>query len=268
MRIIRYEDGAGRIQFGVEGEDETYYRAEGGVFSALHSTREKADVQRLLAPVIPAMIWCIGQNYRQHSAEVGMKIPDSPVVFAKGPNAIQDPNQPILLPRFGRSNEVDYEAELVVIIGKPCKNVPKEQTLDHVAGYCCGNDVSARDWQLMTGGGQCSRGKTFDTFAPLGPCLVTPESLPNPSGLRIQTILNGKAVQDASTSDMIFDVPTLIEFLSKSTTLLPGTAIFTGTPQGVGMAKTPPLWLKEGDEVSIVIEKIGTLTNSVRAENI
>jgi 2-keto-4-pentenoate hydratase/2-oxohepta-3-ene-1,7-dioic acid hydratase in catechol pathway len=266
MRIIRYADGAGRIQFAAEDSDKAYYRADGDVLGGLQATREKADVQRLLAPIVPTMIWCVGQNYRQHSAEVGMKLPEFPVIFAKGPNAVQDPDQPILLPRFGRSDEVDYEGELVVIIGKSCKNVSKEQALSYVAGYSCGNDVSARDWQLNMGGTQWSRGKTFDTFAPLGPCLVTPESLPNPTGLRIQTILNGSVVQDARTSDMIFDVPTLIEFLSKSTTLLPGTAILTGTPAGVGMARKPPVWLKEGDEISVVIEKIGTLRNPVRAE--
>jgi len=268
MRVIRYADGAGRIHVGIGSGDETYYRAEGDLFSGLQATREKADVQRLLAPVVPSMIWCIGQNYRQHSDEVGMKLPEFPVVFAKGPNAVQDPHQPILLPRFGRSDEVDYEGELVTIIGKTCKNVSKEKALSYVAGYCCGNDVSARDWQLKMGGTQWSRGKTFDTFAPLGPCLVTPESLANPSGLRIQTVLNGSVVQDARTSDMIFDVATLIEFLSKSTTLMPGTAILTGTPEGVGMARKPPVWLKEGDEVSVVIEKIGTLTNPVQAERV
>jgi 2-keto-4-pentenoate hydratase/2-oxohepta-3-ene-1,7-dioic acid hydratase in catechol pathway len=161
---------------------------------------------------------------------------------------------------------VDYEGELVVIIGKACKNVPRDRALDYVAGYTCGNDVSARDWQLKWGGTQWCRGKSFDTFAPLGPCLVTPASLPNPGRLRIQTLLNGTIMQDAITGDMIFDVPTLIEFLSRGATLVPGTAIFTGTPHGVGMARKPPRWLAEGDEISVVIEKIGTLTSRVRKE--
>lgn len=266
MKIIRYENSYGRIQYGIQQEDGSFRRAEGDAFSSLQSTGDPADVRRLLAPVVPTMIWCIGQNYRLHSNEVGMKIPDFPVVFAKGPNALQHPGEPVVLPRVGHSDEVDYEGELVVFIGKPCRNVPRTRAFDFVAGYTCGNDVSARDWQLKTGGGQWCRGKTFDTFAPLGPCLVTPDSLKDPSDLRIQTTVNGETCQDANTSEMIFDVPTLIEFLSKSTTLAPGTAIFTGTPQGIGMAHNPPKWLKEGDEVSVTIEKIGRLTNPVRSE--
>ena len=156
--------------------------------------------------------------------------------------------------------------ELVVIIGKACKDVTREHAFEYVAGYTCGNDVSARDWQLKKGGSQWCRGKSFDTFAPLGPCLVTPESIPDPSNLGIQTKVNGRVMQDGNTRDMVRDVPALIEFLSQSTTLLPGTAIFTGTPHGVGMAQNPPLWLKDGDEVSIIIEKIGTLTNTVRKQ--
>jgi 2-keto-4-pentenoate hydratase/2-oxohepta-3-ene-1,7-dioic acid hydratase in catechol pathway len=142
--------------------------------------------------------------------------------------------------------------------------VSREHALEYGAGYTCGNDVSARDWQLKKGGSQWCRGKSFDTFAPIGPCLVTPASIPDTSGLAIQTTVNGRVLQDGSTRDMVRDVPALIEFLSQSTTLLPGTAIFTGTPHGVGMAQKPPLWLKDGDEVSITIEKIGTLTNTVR----
>ena len=161
---------------------------------------------------------------------------------------------------------VDYECELAVVIGRPCKNVSRANALDYVLGYTCANDVSARDWQVKRGGGQWCRGKFFDTFAPLGPCLVTRDEIPNPNTLRLRTILNGETVQDWNTSDMIFDVPTLIEFLSGSTTLLPGTVILTGTPHGVGMAGKPPRWLKAGDEVTIEIEKIGALTNPVALE--
>jgi len=268
MKIIRYEDSAGKTHHAIEQADGSYRRTEGDLFSTVRATEHVADIRRILAPLVPTMIWCIGQNYRLHSQEVGMKDPDYPIVFAKGPNAVQHPGEAIVLPRFGRSEEVDYEAELVVVIGKACKNVVREKALDYVAGYTCGNDISARDWQLKTGGGQWCRGKTFDTFAPLGPCLVTPDTLKNPAGLRIQTTVNGETLQDANTSEMIFDVPALIEFLSKSSTLLPGTAIFTGTPHGVGMAHNPPKWLKEGDQVSIIIEKIGTLTNPVRNETI
>jgi len=153
-----------------------------------------------------------------------------------------------------------------VVIGRACKNVRREEALDYVLGYTCANDVSARDWQIKWGGSQWCRGKTFDTFAPMGPCLVTPEEIPNPNALAIHTILNGETVQDWNTNDMIFDVPRIIEFLSGSTTLLPGTVILTGTPQGVGMARKPPLWLKPGDEVTVEIEGIGRLTNPVEEE--
>jgi len=212
------------------------------------------------------MIWCIGLNYRQHTTEVQMKLPDYPVVFAKGPNCLAGPGDPIFIPTNARGVEIDYEGELVIVIGKFCRNVTRQDALSHVAGYTCGNDVGARDWQLKLGGGQWCRGKSFDTFAPLGPCLVTRDALPNPGALRIQTVLNGRTMQDGNTRDMIFDVPALVAFLSESTTLFPGTVIMTGTPAGVGMGRTPPVWMKTGDEVSVIVEGIGTLTNPVRAE--
>jgi 2-keto-4-pentenoate hydratase/2-oxohepta-3-ene-1,7-dioic acid hydratase in catechol pathway len=184
----------------------------------------------------------------------------------KGVNAVQHPGDPIVIPGHMASAEVDYECELAVVIGKACKNVSRDRALDYVLGYTCANDVSARDWQIKRGGGQWCRGKTFDTFAPLGPRLVTADEIPNPNALPIATILNGVRVQDSTTADMIFDVPRLIEFLSGSTTLVPGTVILTGTPQGVGMAATPPRWLQPGDVVTIDIQGIGQLTNPVIAE--
>jgi 2-keto-4-pentenoate hydratase/2-oxohepta-3-ene-1,7-dioic acid hydratase in catechol pathway len=165
-----------------------------------------------------------------------------------------------------RSDKVDYECELAVIIGKTCHNVPKEKALDHVLGYTCANDVSARDWQMQFGGSQWCRGKTFATFCPLGPCLVTADEISNPNQLGIRTILNGETMQDWNTNDMIFDVPTLIEFLSGSTVLRPGTVILTGTPHGVGGARKPPVFLKGGDTVTIEIDGIGALTNPVIEE--
>jgi 2-keto-4-pentenoate hydratase/2-oxohepta-3-ene-1,7-dioic acid hydratase in catechol pathway len=185
----------------------------------------------------------------------------------KSPGAVQHPGDAILLPRHLPSTEVDYECELAVVIGKACKNVSRESALDYVLGYTCANDVSARDWQIKRGGSQWCRGKTFDTFAPLGPCLVLKDEIPNPNALRIQTRLNGNVMQDSNTADMIFDVPTLIEFLSGSTTLLPGTVILTGTPQGVGVARKPSVFLQPGDTVTIDIERIGQLTNPVLAES-
>ena len=161
---------------------------------------------------------------------------------------------------------VDYEGELGVVIGRPCKNVTKEEALDYVLGYVCANDVSARDWQKEKGGGQYCRGKTFDTFCPVGPCLVTTDEIPDPSKLTLRTYLNDDMVQESGTDDLIFDVPTLIAFLSGSTTLLPGTLILTGTPSGVGSAQDPRRFLMSGDEVTVEIEGIGKLTNFVVEE--
>jgi len=265
MKLIRYKDPSGKIGYAAEKEEGGgYLRVESNTLSEFEVAQEPASVKRILAPVVPSMIWCIGQNYRKHANELGMPIPEYPVVFAKGLNTPLDPGEAILLPAGAQSLEIDYEAELVVVIGKMCKGVARTHALEYVAGFTCGNDVSSRDWQLKKGGSQWCRGKSFDTFAPFGPCLVTPDSIGDSGKLRIQSIVNGRVMQDANTSDMIFDVPALIEFLSQSTTLLPGTVIFTGTPSGVGMAQKPPLWLKDGDEVSITIEKIGTLTNRVR----
>jgi 2-keto-4-pentenoate hydratase/2-oxohepta-3-ene-1,7-dioic acid hydratase in catechol pathway len=266
MRIIRYQDMHGGVGYAAEQAEGSPHKIEGDIFGEFEVTREKAHVHKLLAPVAPSMIWCIGLNYRQHAQETGAKIPEYPVLFAKSPSAVQNPGDPIQIPARLKSEEVDYECELAVVIGKTCKNASRVQALDYVLGYSCANDVSARDWQIRRGGSQWCKGKTFDTFAPLGPCLVTKDEIPNPNTLRIQTTLNGELVQDSNTGDMIFNVPTLIEFLSGSTTLLPGTVILTGTPQGVGMARKPPLWLKPGDTVSIVIEKIGALTNHVENE--
>ncbi len=179
---------------------------------------------------------------------------------------MQHPGDPILIPTHLASKEVDYECELAVVIKKACKNVSRRDALRFVLGFTCANDVSARDWQKKKGGGQWSRGKSFDTFCPLGPCLVTADEIPDPSGLAIRTILNGETVQDCNTGDMIFDVPALIEFLSGSTTLPAGTVILTGTPHGVGMAAVPPRWLAPGDTVSVEIDKIGILTNPVQSE--
>jgi 2-keto-4-pentenoate hydratase/2-oxohepta-3-ene-1,7-dioic acid hydratase in catechol pathway len=186
----------------------------------------------------------------------------------KSPGAVQNPEDPIYLPRKLRSDSVDYECELAVVIGKPARNVSREKAIEHVLGYTCANDVSARDWQKEGGGGQWCRGKTFDTFCPLGPVIVTPDEIPNPQALRIMTRVNGETLQDWSTNDMIFDIPTLIEFLSASTTLLPGTVIITGTPHGVGMARNPQRWLQPGDVAEVEIEGIGILRNPVAEERV
>ncbi len=266
MRIVRYLDSAGKAGFASEEADGSLLVIRGDIFSTFEITKDKALVTKRLAPLVPSMIWCIGLNYKHHAKETNSKIPEYPVLFAKGPGALQNPGDPILIPTHLRSDQVDFECELAVVIGKTCKNVRRDAALSYVLGYTCANDVSARDWQIQRGGTQWCRGKTFDTFAPLGPCLVTRDEIPDPHTLRIRTILNGETMQDWNTNDMIFDIPTVIEFLSGSTTLTPGTVILTGTPQGVGMARKPPVWLKAGDKVSIVIDKIGTLTNPVGEE--
>jgi len=266
MKIIRYQDPQGQIHFGAQQLDGTAREIKGDVFGTFEVTAKPAEVHKLLSPVEPKGILCIGLNYRRHAAEGNAPIPKWPVLFMKTVSAVQNPGDPIFLPRHLKSSQVDYECELAIVIGKRCKNVSRERALDYVLGYTCANDVSARDWQKDFGGSQWCRGKTFDTFCPLGPCLVTTDELANPNALAIKTILNGEAMQDWNTSDMIFDVPTLIEFLSGSTTLLPGTVILTGTPHGVGMARKPPVWLKPGDEITIEIEKIGSLHNPVLDE--
>jgi 2-keto-4-pentenoate hydratase/2-oxohepta-3-ene-1,7-dioic acid hydratase in catechol pathway len=267
MKLIRYLDPANVAHYAAEQPNGTALRIEGDIYGAYQITSEKAQIAKRLSPIAPTQILCIGLNYRQHAAETNAKVPERPILFVKGINTAQNPGDPILIPTHLASNEVDYECELAVVIGKAAKNVSRTNALDYVLGYTCCNDVSARDHQIKLGGGQWCRGKFFDTFAPLGPRLITRDEIPNPNALRISTLLNGERVQDSNTSDMIFDIPALIEYLSGSTTLVPGTVILTGTPQGVGMAAKPePRWLRPGDTVSIEIETIGTLTNPVALE--
>ena len=273
MKIVRYQDWQNKIHYGVQRPDGTTVRIVGDVFAEHEATDVPANVVKLLAPIAPTQILCIGLNYRKHAAETNAKVSEYPVLFVKGINAVQNPFDPIEIPTFLRSDEVDYECELAVVIGRGpdgqlCKNVARQDALKYVKGYTCANDVSARDWQIKRGGGQWCRGKFFDTFCPLGPAMVTTDEIPNPNDLRIRTLLNGLTVQDSNTADMIFDVPAIISFLSGSCTLVPGTVILTGTPQGVGMAANPPRWLAPGDTVEIEIERIGTLTNPVVRESV
>ncbi|MEN6459289.1 MAG: fumarylacetoacetate hydrolase family protein [Thermoguttaceae bacterium] len=266
MKIIRYLDPDRQPQYAALQPDGASLEIEGDIFGQYSVTGRSANVVKLLAPIAPSNIMGIGLNYRRHAAEGNRALPEYPVLFMKNTGAVQNPGDPILLPKHLRSDEVDYECELAVVIGRTCKNVPRERALDYVLGYMCANDVSARDWQNRRGGGQWCRGKTFDTFAPLGPCLVTTDELPNPNALAIKLDIGGEVLQDGNTNDMIFDVPTLIEFLSGSTTLPPGTVILTGTPHGVGFARKPPRWLQSGDIVTVTIERIGSLTNPVADE--
>lgn len=265
MKIIRFLS-AGREHFGRLHDDGRTTLLEGDPLTGCRDTGTPATVEKLLAPVVPRDILCIGLNYARHAAESNTPPPENPVLFLKNSGTLQNPGDPIVLPRRLRSDSVDYECELAVVIGTRCHNVPRDQALRHVLGYTCANDVSARDWQKNGGGGQWCRGKTFATFCPLGPVLVTTDEITDPNRLTIRTILNDQTVQNSNTGDMIFDVPRIIEFLSASTVLQPGTVILTGTPEGVGMARQPPLFLKPGDVVTIDIERIGRLTNPVVEE--
>jgi 2-keto-4-pentenoate hydratase/2-oxohepta-3-ene-1,7-dioic acid hydratase in catechol pathway len=266
MKIMRYLDPSRSPRFAAHHEDGSATRLEGDLLGPLRDTGQRVTIGQLLAPLIPPAVLCVGLNYRQHAAESGAQAPQYPVLFMKMPSAVQHPGAPILLPRHLPSTQVDFECELAVVIGKPCKNVSRDAALDYVLGYTCANDVSARDWQIQWGGGQWCRGKTFDTFCPLGPWIVTTDEIRDPNDLRIRTILNGEVMQEWRTNDMIFDVPTLIEFFSGSTLLSPGTVILTGTPHGVGFARKPPVYLQAGDTVTIDIEHIGELTNPVEQE--
>ncbi len=270
MRIGRYLDAAGVRRWGGLGGDGVLRELQGDPFSATGGGATNlgpvAAVREMLPPVDPPAIYCIGLNYRDHAAESGAKVPEFPMVFMKSPTALTRSGDPVFIPKKLASTQVDYEAELVVVIGRTCKNVSKADALKYVGGYTCGNDVSARDWQKLWGGGQFCRAKTFDSFAPVGPWVVTTDEVPDVQGLTLRTRLNGTVVQQGTTRDMIFPVAELIEFLSGSTTLLAGTIIFTGTPAGVGMAKTPPLFLKAGDKVEVEIDGLGAISNPVLDE--
>ena len=216
----------------------------------------------VLSPIPdPPKIVCLGLNYRDHAAESGMAVPAEPILFSKYPSALIGPGAPILLPSV--SDQVDYEAELVVVVGLGGRDIPRDRAMAHVAGYAVGHDVSARDWQLNKPGKQWMAGKTFDTFAPVGPELVTADEVPDPHALGIRLRLNGETMQDSSTGQLIFRVDEVIAYLSRIFTLEPGDLIFTGTPPGVGMARKPPVWLKAGDVVEVEIDGLGTLRNPV-----
>ncbi len=266
MRIFRYLDQSGKMGFGrfdQEGNTFLILQKGDGDFEA---TDERITPFQFLTPIDFRCIYAIGLNYRAHARETGLEIPKYPMVFMKAPTATQNPGDPIVLPRYLRSDKVDFEGELGLVIGRPCKNVEPEEALSYVLGYVCANDVSARDWQKEKGGGQFCRGKTFDTFCPVGPCLTTADEIPDPSNLTVRSFVNDQKMQESGTDDMIFDVPTLISFLSGSTTLLPGTLILTGTPSGVGEARDPQRYLVPGDEVTVEIDGVGILSNPVVEE--
>lgn len=210
----------------------------------------------------------IGRNYAEHAKEQGAEVPDRPMVFTKSLASLSLSGDPIVIPPVCQDKEqVDYEGELAVVIGRPAKDVSPSDARNSasgiILGYCIANDVSARWWQKQGSGGQFFRGKSFDSFCPIGPRVVDAAEVGDPMSLRIRTTLNGEPVQDASTGDMIFSVFDLIADLSRGATLLPGTIILTGTPSGVGMGRNPPRFLREGDRVRIEIEKLGSIENPV-----
>ena len=251
-------------------QDEGWFRALdemlSGVVDYLHGDRQltglfiPVEQARLRAPIPrPGKIICVGRNYAEHARERGAELPAQPIFFLKSNNTICGPGEAIVLPP--NSSQVDYEAEFAVVIGQGGKRIPEEKAYEHIAGYTILNDVSARDMQAQDK--QWFRGKSCDTFAPTGPWIVTRDEIPDPHNLRVSLTLNGQTMQDSNTSHMIFKVPYLVSYLSQSLTLEPGDLISTGTPEGVGAHRTPPVFLQPGDTVSITVERIGTLTNPI-----
>jgi 2-keto-4-pentenoate hydratase/2-oxohepta-3-ene-1,7-dioic acid hydratase in catechol pathway len=267
MKIVRFVSEEGHLLYGMydpakPGEARII---RGDIFGDHEALGKYIKIKEYLPPVDPCNILAVGLNYRKHADEIGMAYPENPVVFIKAASSVVGHLSPILLPVAG-PDRVDYEAELAVIIGKKAKNISSSEVMDCIAGYVCSNDVSARDWQFERQNQQWARGKSFDTFCPLGPYLVTSDEIPNPNSLRIRTILNGNTLQDSDTSDMVFNIKALVSDLSRSMTLMPGTVVLTGTPEGVGFTRKPPVYLKDGDIITISIEHIGELTNPVKKE--
>ena len=267
MRICRFIDESNRICVG-----HAYADGQAALFEdtghGFKDTQQRVVVKQLLSPVAPINVLGIGLNYHDHAKETGAELPKHPILFMKNIAAVTGPDSPIHLPASCIDPlQVDFEGELAVVIGKPAKNVKAENALEYVLGYTIANDVSARRWQKHAGGGQWCKGKSFDTFCPLGPEVVTVDEITDPQTLTIQTRVNGELMQNGHTKDMIFSVAKIIEFLSEDATLLPGTVILTGTPSGVGYARDPRVFLKAGDKVEISISGIGTLVNSVVAGN-
>lgn len=263
MKILRFLDARGRTRLGEPQADGWARLYRGELFEGLALTDQRARVAKRLAPVDPPNVFAIGLNYRGHADETGAGYPSAPVIFLKASTSVTGAGSPILLPKAA-PEEVDYEAELAIIIGKTARNVSREEALGYVLGFTCANDVSARDCQVRLDK-QWARAKSFDTFCPLGPVVVTPDEI-DPDRVAIRTTVNGRVLQESNTSDMIFGCRELVSYLSAQFTLLAGTVICTGTPSGVGFARKPAVFLRDGDEVTVEIEGIGRLTNTVVKE--
>jgi 2-keto-4-pentenoate hydratase/2-oxohepta-3-ene-1,7-dioic acid hydratase in catechol pathway len=260
VRFGRFIDAQGAVSYGIAQKDGSMTVAEGCPYAGtLKDTGRRATVKSMCSPIEPSSVICIGLNYSKHADELGLPYPKNPVVFAKPPSSAAGHGAKIVKPRV--TQKMDYEVELTVVIGKPCKDVTTEQALDYVLGYTVANDLSTRDWQKVPelAGGQWCRSKGFDGFSPLGPVLVTRDEIKDPNNLWLRSFVNGEKRQDSSTNDLIFKVQEIVSFLSCGCTLMPGTAIMTGTPAGVaeGMKNQP--WLKPGDKVITEIEHIGAL---------
>lgn len=283
MRLVTFSRDGGAAEAGIMVEEDAlaslsglgYSRvidvlADGAdalarlrAFAASGPPRIGLDKVKLMAPVPrPPKLICVGLNYRDHAAETHMQIPAVPTIFNKFPNVVIGPGEPIVLP--SDSAKPDYEAELAFVIGRGGRRIPAGRWREHVAGYTIANDVSARDFQAATT--QWLMGKTFDTFAPMGPWLVTADEMADPQALDISLSIGGEVLQDSNTREMIFPIPELVAYISGVVTLEPGDVVLTGTPRGVGMARKPPRWLRPGDEVTIRIAGLGELRNPVTAE--
>src|SRR5215210_3856465 len=272
LKLVTYSVDGGEPRVGsLEGEeirplaheDMIEFIEYGGSPEPGEDTVSLAEA-RIHAPIArPQKVIGIGLNYEDHAAETGADIPEKPIVFAKYPTAVIGPGETIRIPPI--TEQADYEAELAVVIGRAARSVSESEALGYVFGYMNANDVSSRDLQFSEGG-QWTRSKSIDTFCPLGPYIATRDEIEDPQNLSVRCILNGEVMQDGTTEKMIFSVAELISFLSQAMTLVPGDVIVTGTPPGVGSARDPQVWLKDGDEVTIEIEGLGALTNPVQAE--
>ena len=258
MRIARFKTRDAEVRYGIVSGDSVRL-VEGDILGDFKETSTRLPLRdvKLLAPIAPTNLLCFGRNYKEHAEEGGGSVPKAPLLFIKATSCLSDPGSPIVIPRVAPA-QVDYEAELAVVIKKRARHVSPEQALDCVLGYTCANDVSARDAQV--GDGQWARAKSFETFGPLGPWI---ETNLDPANVQVTGRLNGKVMQQARTSLMIFSVAYLISYLSQGMTLLPGSVLLTGTPAGCGFAQKPPVWLKPGDVYEVDIEGIGILKNPV-----
>ncbi len=259
MRIARFMSTDGRVMYGTPVGERTFCPLAGDLFGKLRPLDREVTAAKLLAPVEPPNIFAIGRNYAAHVKETGARRPERPLVFMKPTTAVTGPRVPIVLPESA-PEQVDFEAELAVVISRTARGVSPAQASEHVLGYTCANDVTARDCQAADK--QWARAKGFDTFCPLGPWLVTADEL-DPGNCAISSRLNGTSMQSASTAEMIIPPFELISYLSHQFTLLPGTVILTGTPEGVGFVRQPPVFLRDGDTIEIEVEGIGLLENEV-----